>query len=84
MKFIYRINYQLYPQRWFVLLSFSSLTASSAWIWIAFSPIAEATSRYWNVPVSRVDALPATYLHIYLPFSFLSLRAMINTVYKKD
>ena len=66
MKFIYCINYQLYHQRWLVLLS--------TWIWIAFSPIAEAASQYWNVPVGRVDALPAT----------LSLRARNDMVYEKD
>lgn len=71
-------SYNLYAQRWLVLLSFAVLSSSSSWFWISWSPIAASVAEYWNVSEGDVDALAGVYMYVYVPCSFLSLWLVVQ------
>jgi MFS family permease len=61
-----------------MLISFSVLSCSSAWIWITWAPIAVYLADMWDVPLSAVDDLSAVYMYVYVPCSFVSLYLVVN------
>ena len=73
-------HYQLYSQRWLVLVAFSTLSINSAWIWITWSPMADEVSRFWGVTEGEVDALSAVYMFIYVLGSFPSIWLVVNVI----
>ena len=74
-------SYQLYPQRWLVLASFSLLSLTSSWMWITWSPTSAAVTRLWNVTEGDVDALAGVYMYVFVPGSFISLWLVVHRLY---
>lgn len=50
-------EYTLYRRRWYILASFSLLSFQQCLFWITYSPVAQATEKYYNVGQATVDLL---------------------------
>jgi FLVCR family MFS transporter 7 len=73
-------EYQLYPQRWFVLASFCVLNFSNGWIWVTWSPLTALVADFWGVSAGQVDALAGIYMYVFVPVNFVSMYLVSNYV----
>lgn len=70
--------FQLYQQRWLVLISFMLLNLSNGWIWVTWSPLTALVADYWQVEMGQVDALSGIYMYVFVPTNFLSMWLVVN------
>jgi len=61
----------LETRRWFILIAFSFFSASSAMLWITYSPILPNAEAYYNVDVSGIVQFSDASMYVYTAFSFL-------------
>ena len=73
------VEYKLYPQRWLVLFSFSTLSTINASMWITWAPLAPALKSYWSVSATAINELSEAYMSIYIFFSFPALYFLHQT-----
>ncbi|KAJ4462033.1 putative MFS-type transporter [Paratrimastix pyriformis] len=67
-------EYKLYKRRWLILALYSILSIWIQIIWIAFSPVAELTASYYQVPFFYVDALSSSWMLCFVLFSLAALQ----------
>eukprot|EP00977_Amphora_coffeiformis_P024035 scaffold14974_cov195-Amphora_coffeaeformis.AAC.42 len=62
----------VYASRWWMLLVYALSTATSAILWITFSPVADLTQTYYNVDTAHVNGLSIVFMGAYVPFTMVS------------
>ncbi|XP_039614175.1 solute carrier family 49 member A3 [Polypterus senegalus] len=73
------LTFKVYKRRWIVLLALCLLNCSNALLWLSFAPIADQTSRFYNVTLDQVNLLSLVYLIVAIPFGF-GTSWMLDTV----
>jgi len=70
------MEFQVYPQRWFMMALFCLCASANQIIWITFSPISSTIAAAYNVTPSFVNMLSLVFMALYLPFTFAASRAI--------
>ncbi|GAB1607657.1 solute carrier family 49 member A3-like [Argonauta hians] len=65
-------DYKVYKRRWYILAVIAIINLSNAVIWITFSPVADQTTQYFNISLSKVNWLSLVYLIATVPFGFVA------------
>uniref|UniRef100_A0A0L8GW11 Major facilitator superfamily (MFS) profile domain-containing protein n=1 Tax=Octopus bimaculoides TaxID=37653 RepID=A0A0L8GW11_OCTBM len=66
-------KYKVYKQRWYILAVISVINFSNSVIWITFSPVADVTTRYFNITIKQVNWLSLVYLIATVPFGIAAI-----------
>jgi FLVCR family MFS transporter 7 len=61
-----------YKMRWFILIVICLVNLSNAINWISYSPIADLTSKFYNVDYNYVNYLSLVYMLVSIPAGFAS------------
>ncbi|CAI9738735.1 solute carrier family 49 member A3-like isoform X1 [Octopus vulgaris] len=69
-------KYKVYKQRWYILAVISVINFSNSVIWITFSPVADVTTRYFNITITQVNWLSLVYLIATVPFGIAAIWLM--------
>ena len=67
------MQYQVYPQRWWILATVVLLNLANSSHWVAFPIVAKKVAKHYNQSVDKMDSIPTVHSGLGIPCCLIAI-----------